>query len=194
MCGVWVALEDIHPDAGPLEFYPGSHRLKNIDGIDVGQHPLHNPTAQPDSFNGNATQISVQQLWEERLRASELAPSKFLARKGQALIWVHNLLHGGAARTDIERTRWSQVTHYYFEGCNYYTPLLSKYAIGNIHFRDDVRDIRSGQLMSMLPDPVLPGDFDPDCYLSLHADVKAAGVDAEWHWLNHGFLENRRYK
>jgi len=25
MCGIWVALEDINPDAGPLEYYPGSH-------------------------------------------------------------------------------------------------------------------------------------------------------------------------
>ena len=30
MCGVWVALEDIHPDAGPLIVYPGSHRLPRL--------------------------------------------------------------------------------------------------------------------------------------------------------------------
>src|SRR5262245_27168858 len=27
MCGVWVALEDISEDSGPLVYYPGSHRL-----------------------------------------------------------------------------------------------------------------------------------------------------------------------
>src|SRR5262245_25123930 len=27
MCGVWVALEDIGPDSGPLFYVPGSHRL-----------------------------------------------------------------------------------------------------------------------------------------------------------------------
>lgn len=27
MCGIWVVLEPIHPDAGPLEYLPGSHRL-----------------------------------------------------------------------------------------------------------------------------------------------------------------------
>src|SRR5262249_31126765 len=26
MCGVWVALEDVNEDAGPLEYYPGSHK------------------------------------------------------------------------------------------------------------------------------------------------------------------------
>ena len=38
MCGVWVALEDIHPDAGPLEYFPGSHRLPYLQARDVGYH------------------------------------------------------------------------------------------------------------------------------------------------------------
>lgn len=35
MAGVWVALEDIHPDAGPLEVYPGSHRMPTLDPLDL---------------------------------------------------------------------------------------------------------------------------------------------------------------
>ncbi len=27
MCGVWVALEDVHSENGPLTYYPGSHRV-----------------------------------------------------------------------------------------------------------------------------------------------------------------------
>ena len=27
MCGVWLAFEDIHEEAGPLIYYPGSHKL-----------------------------------------------------------------------------------------------------------------------------------------------------------------------
>ena len=46
-------------------------------------------------------------------------------KKGQALIWASNLLHGGSAHRDKGRTRHSQVTHYYFEGCQYYQPLSS---------------------------------------------------------------------
>jgi ectoine hydroxylase-related dioxygenase (phytanoyl-CoA dioxygenase family) len=26
MCGLWIALEDVRPEAGPLIYYPGSHR------------------------------------------------------------------------------------------------------------------------------------------------------------------------
>ena len=30
MCGVWIALEDVHPDSGPLVVYPRSHRLPRL--------------------------------------------------------------------------------------------------------------------------------------------------------------------
>jgi hypothetical protein len=32
----WTAFEDIHPDCGPLEYYPGSHRLPYLFSDDVG--------------------------------------------------------------------------------------------------------------------------------------------------------------
>ena len=36
MCGVWFALEDIDPAAGPLAYYPGSHRLPVLTLQDAG--------------------------------------------------------------------------------------------------------------------------------------------------------------
>ena len=47
-------------------------------------------------------------------------------RKGEALIWSSNLLHGGSPQRDPSLTRWSQVTHYFFEGCRYWKPLDSR--------------------------------------------------------------------
>jgi len=35
MAGCWVALEDVHPDAGPLFYLPGSHRWPFSNGEDV---------------------------------------------------------------------------------------------------------------------------------------------------------------
>ena len=32
----WIAFEDIHPDSGPLVYYPGSHRLPYVFSRDVG--------------------------------------------------------------------------------------------------------------------------------------------------------------
>ena len=36
MCGVWIALEDVDEDNGPLEYYPGSHRLPYFDLSHLG--------------------------------------------------------------------------------------------------------------------------------------------------------------
>ena len=36
MCGVWVALEDIDMENGPVVYYPGSHKLPEITLEDVG--------------------------------------------------------------------------------------------------------------------------------------------------------------
>lgn len=40
----------------------------------------------------------------------------------------------------------------------------------------------------------LPNDFDPDLYLELNPDVKAAGVDPRQHYLEWGIKEKRAYK
>ncbi len=36
MCGVWVALEAVRDDNGPLHYYPVSHKLPFYDLIDMG--------------------------------------------------------------------------------------------------------------------------------------------------------------
>jgi MoaA/NifB/PqqE/SkfB family radical SAM enzyme len=41
---------------------------------------------------------------------------------------------------------------------------------------------------------VLPPDFSPSLYVSLHPDLVAAGVDGTEHYLNHGFFEGRSYR
>src|SRR5262249_38837946 len=63
--------------------------------------------------------------------------------KGKAIVWAANLIHGGAPQRDRSRSRHSQVTHYYFENCAYYTPMISDPFLGRIHWKDVV-DVRSG--------------------------------------------------
>ena len=50
----------------------------------------------------------------------------------------------GTRSANPMRTRWSQVTHYYFRNCSYYTPLYSDPFYGNIFFRQIV-DIGTGE-------------------------------------------------
>lgn len=134
MCGVWVALEDISEDAGPLVYYPGSHKWPIYTNEHIGLR------AEQKREIGH--QYGV--LWRALVEQSGIAPQRFTPKKGQALIWLSNLLHGGDKQTNKDVTRWSQVTHYYFEGCAYYTPLASDPFLGNIAFRE-MTDICTGR-------------------------------------------------
>lgn len=130
MCGVWLAMEDIASDAGPLFYYPGSHRWPSMTNALIGRR-------------GYDTQLDSAQdpygpAWEALCQAYEAKPEPFLARKGQALIWCANLLHGGGPIHNPRLTRWSQVTHYYFEDCIYYTPAFSDEAVGKLQLREMV--------------------------------------------------------
>ena len=219
MAGVWVALEDIGSDNGPLVYYPGSHKLP----IFTNEHVGRNPDLQG---SGPRSHYALyEKAWEAIVEALELKPLYFHAKKGQALIWSANLLHGGAAHRDKNRTRFSQVTHYYFNECCYYTPLVSVPFLGTIAYRD-VRDITTGEIVSNkvngveVPKPQpspglagqvrrllsplkpsrlsshpksneLPADFDRDAYLKANPDVAAAGIDPARHWLDYGRQEGR---
>jgi len=137
MCGVWLAMEDIHPDAGPLFYYPGSHRWPVMSNALIGRRGYETSL--------NSAQDPFADAWRALCTAQNAQPRTFLARKGQALIWCANLLHGGSAQTDPRLTRWSQVTHYYFEDCIYYTPAFSDEAIGKLHTRK-ITSITDGML------------------------------------------------
>ncbi len=65
-----------------------------------------------------------ERLVRDRITASGIAPTYATIKKGQAFLWAANLVHGGSHQFDRTRTRASQVTHFFFEGCRYYTPLL----------------------------------------------------------------------
>jgi len=139
MVGVWVALEDIGPDQGPLVYYPGSHRWPMITNDMVENRFARDP--QTASLNRYKEYISY---WDAMVRTHNIEPEYFHAKKGEALIWSSNLLHGGTAQNDPLKTRWSQVTHYYFEGCTYYIPLLSDHTVGRIRLKTPV-DVATGQ-------------------------------------------------
>lgn len=130
MCGVWLAMEDIGPDAGPLFYYPGSHHWPIVTNALIGRRGHGSDLASAQDPYGPA--------WSALREAHGAQEEVFLARKGQALIWCANLLHGGSRQNDPRLTRWSQVTHYYFDDCIYYTPAFSDEAVGQLHLREIV--------------------------------------------------------
>ena len=128
MCGVWLAMEDIGPDSGPLFYYPGSHRWPIVTNGLIGRRGYGSELRSAQAPYGPA--------WRALCDAHGAQEETFFARRGQALIWCANLLHGGSRQNNPSLTRWSQVTHYYFDDCIYYTPAFSDEAVGRLDLRN----------------------------------------------------------
>ena len=106
LIAVWIALEDMCEDNGPLHYYPGSHKLPCILNKDY----------QNDGTKfmvGDKTYDKYEDEVERVLQKSDLKKEKFVAKKGDALIWHSNLLHGGEEVLNPKLTRKSMVFHYY---------------------------------------------------------------------------------
>ncbi len=109
LIAIWIALEDIQADSGPLHYYPGSHRLPYVMGEDF-DHSSNSLVVGDDLYGNYEKKIAA--VVEER----QLQKKVFLARKGDVLIWHANLLHGGEPVTNPDATRKSLVAHYFCEG------------------------------------------------------------------------------
>jgi ectoine hydroxylase-related dioxygenase (phytanoyl-CoA dioxygenase family) len=132
MCGVWVALEDVDRENGPVVYFPGSHQWREVALPDVDafgeQGWIRRLAARVRGRrcdrNTDADYAKYERLIRHRTDVEGVAPAYATIKKGQAFLWAANLVHGGSPQIDRSRTRASQVTHYFFEGCRYYTPLL----------------------------------------------------------------------
>ncbi len=85
MAGIWVALEDIDRDNGPLVYYPGSHKLPFYTMQDLGLEPGYK--------NYPLYEQRISELVEEHVTLSR---NTAWSTRGEAIIWHANLLHGGA--------------------------------------------------------------------------------------------------
>jgi ectoine hydroxylase-related dioxygenase (phytanoyl-CoA dioxygenase family) len=99
----WIALEDVHPDSGPLFYYPGSHRA--VKPFDFG---FGNTLAYEDGAHIR----NFEAYLEHECQRAGLVRRELLIGKGDLLIWHYALAHGGSAVNDPARTRRSLVTHF----------------------------------------------------------------------------------
>ena len=103
----WIPLEDVHPDAGPLAYYPGAHRTDITGFFDWGGGEI---TPQPEKTVKNGMQFAS--YLDEKLQTASIQPAVFCPKKGDALIWHGNMPHRGTPIRNNELTRKSYVTHY----------------------------------------------------------------------------------
>ena len=96
-----VCLEDVHPDAGPLFYFPGSHKI---------------PPYRFSSGSIRAIESEMDKVHayiDAEIEKRGLKRETFIGRKGDVFIWASQLAHGGTPIADAKRTRKSLVTHYW---------------------------------------------------------------------------------
>jgi phytanoyl-CoA hydroxylase len=104
LVATWVAVEDCDLKAGPLRYFPGSHKIP------------------PYVFSNGTNRFIPEEmgLWraymDEQVKKLGLEPEVFPARRGDVFVWSAYLLHGGSPIADPNLTRKSIVFHYFSEG------------------------------------------------------------------------------
>ena len=163
----WIAFEDIAADSGPLEYYPGSHRLPYVYSRDCA-------ISLEEARSGYGVYHSNYETHVQRIiRENNLQPEHFHARKGDVLFWHANLLHGGSIIANKQRSRHALVCHFFAQGCVCYHDFT-----GTPSYLTEFPKLERHQ-------------FDPEIYLRLNPDIAAAGVDPYEHYVTYGFNEKR---
>ncbi|MCB9890212.1 MAG: phytanoyl-CoA dioxygenase family protein [Planctomycetes bacterium] len=112
---VWMALGDIHPDCGPYEYVPMSHKWPCMRSSKV--KAFLKPEAR-DVFSGpeghwaQHAEVFTNPAYLAKLEDSGLDVRRFLGKKGDVLIWHGKLLHRGSNARNPEIPRPALITHY----------------------------------------------------------------------------------
>jgi hypothetical protein len=104
---VWLALDEVTPDMGALQFYSGSHKLGNL---------------------GSFADREVRQGWGDRLAQSCSLTEPIHLLPGDATVHTHYTIHGtGENSTDRPRWAWGSML---LPGDALYTGARSSYTDG----------------------------------------------------------------
>jgi phytanoyl-CoA hydroxylase len=102
LAATWIALEDVDPEAGPLFYYPGSHRIEKFDWGN-GMFLTPESTRHEGDFAA---------FLELKCAEAGLKREVFYPKKGDVFFWHAALAHGGSPVINPALTRKSYVTHY----------------------------------------------------------------------------------
>jgi phytanoyl-CoA hydroxylase len=102
----WIPLEDVHPDSGPLAYFPGGHRIEISGFFDWGDGSI------VKTKDGKISGSKFAEFLDERMKRANINPVTFCPRRGDVLIWHGNLPHTGTRVRDMSMTRKSYVTHF----------------------------------------------------------------------------------
>ncbi len=123
LVAIWVALEDVTEDCGPLSYYPGSHKLPYLlnDGYERGGNVF--------TVGADSNYLKYEEKIGEVVKQKQIPKKIFTAKKGDVLIWHANLIHGGEKIIRAGSTRKSMVVHYFAEDVIKYHEITERPAL-----------------------------------------------------------------
>jgi hypothetical protein len=108
---VWMAMGDIHPDSGPFQFIPGSHKWPCLRGDKVKafvKPEIHGNTHEWATVSEYFVNKAVEKYMKEM--GSETA--QFDAKRGDILVWHAKMMHRGSVPGDPDLSRPALIGHY----------------------------------------------------------------------------------
>ncbi len=87
LIAIWIALEDINLDQGPLSYYPGSHTMDYVLNEDYNKGSSALKIGDDKHYSAYEDKIA------EVAKQSRISKQIFTAKKGDVLVWHANLLH-----------------------------------------------------------------------------------------------------
>lgn len=138
LAATWLALEDIQPGTGELEYYIGSHRAP--DFLFGGSNKwMESHPEEHDRF--------LRSLHDDAKTLGHVKGS-FLGKKGDVLIWHADLAHGGCPISQPSLTRKSLVTHFTpvsDEPFYRRTACYQEAEVGGVRFVSQFSDVGTGE-------------------------------------------------
>lgn len=104
---VWIALGDVHPDSGPFQYVPGSHRWNRLTYEKVSRHVDVRDPEWPAH-----TETLLTPLITEEIQKRGAQVVTYLPKKGDVLIWHSRLYHRGTVPNLDGAYRPALIAHY----------------------------------------------------------------------------------
>lgn len=104
---VWMALADVHPDSGPFQFIPGSHRWHRLTQAKIGQYVDLDDPQWP-----RLTEDFLTELVDAEIKERDAHVVDFVPAAGDVLIWHPRLYHRGTAPVVPGAYRPALIAHY----------------------------------------------------------------------------------
>lgn len=106
---VWLALGDVHADAGPFEFVPGSHRWHRLLQSKVFASGIIDPS---DPGWPTHTEAILTDLVDAEIAERDAEVERYMPNARDALIWHPRLYHRGTAPQVPNAYRPALIAHF----------------------------------------------------------------------------------